>query len=140
MKAGSRSRRGRIPSIGTAASKVRGLRRNLKSLVTEMARLEDRLAMLDTYYRSRRAVMANGPARGMRRQGLRGRGPNVRDVAHDILAKSRQPMPITELAERVVKQKGGDAGENFVQNLGAALYRDRRFRRVGRGVYGLRKG
>jgi hypothetical protein len=140
MKAGFRSRRGRIPSIGTAAGKVRGLRRNLKSLVTEMQRLEDRLAMLDTYYRSRQGAVANGRAgRTGTRSGLRGRGPNVRDVAHDILARSRKPLPITELADMVVKQKGGTAGENFVQNLGAALYRDRRFRRVGRGVYGLRK-
>jgi hypothetical protein len=140
MKASSRSRRGRIPSIGTAAGKVRGLRRNLKSLVTEMQRLEDRLAMLDSYYRSRRAMLANGGSgRPVSRTGLRGRGPNVRDVAHDILARNRKPMPITELADRVVREKGGQAGENFVQNLGAALYRDRRFRRIGRGVYGLRK-
>lgn len=134
------SRRGRTPSISTAATKVRGLRRNLKSLVTEMQRLEDRLAMLDTYYRSRRGSVAAGAGvRTGTRTGLRGRGPNVRDVAHDILAKSRKPLTITELADKVVKEKGGEAGENFVQNLGAALYRDRRFRRVGRGVYGLRK-
>lgn len=140
MKAGSHSRRGRIPSIGTAAGKVRGLRRNLKSLVTEMQRLEDRLAMLDTYYRSRRTSLSNGHGtRVGTRSGLRGRGPNVRDVAHEILSRSKKPLPITELADKVVRQKGGDAGDNFVQNLGAALYRDRRFRRVGRGVYGLRK-
>jgi len=139
MKARSRSRRGRTPSIGTAASKVRGLRRNLKSLVTEMQRLEERLAMLDTFYRSRRSLAGGVTGRGSNRAGLRGRGPNVRDVAHDILVRSRKPLGITELADKVVKAKGGDAGENFVQNLGAALYRDRRFRRVGRGIYGLKK-
>lgn len=68
---------------------------------------------------------------------MRGRGPNVREVALQILGK-RGAMNIAELAVLVIKQKGGQAGANFTQNLGAALNRDKRFKRIKHGVYGLR--
>lgn len=140
MKRRPRSRRGRSPSISTATARARGLRRNLKSLVTEMLRLERRLKMLDAFYRSRAFARATAAGRGPARPGLRGRGPNVRDVAFEILSRRRSPMPISDLARQVIRRKGGQAGDNFVQNLGAALFRDRRFRRAGRGMYGLKKG
>jgi hypothetical protein len=48
-------------------------------------------------------------------------------------------MTIQELSDQVLREKRGAAGENFTQNLGAALARDRRFSRVGRGQYTVRK-
>ena len=57
-----------------------------------------------------------------------------------MLRKNKGAMPIQKLAEQVLKAKGGRSGANFVQNLGAALQRDPRFKRAGRGIYGLRRG
>lgn len=133
------AKRGRKPSIGTATERVRQLRRTLKSLVTEMSRLEIRLDELDHYYtrmareKARVVVLkSRGPST------LRGRGPNVRDVAFEILKRAKGPLPIIQLAKRVHGSKGGRPGQHFAQNLGAALVKDRRFKREGRGVYGLR--
>lgn len=129
-------RRGRKPSIGTATDRVRNFRRTLKALVTELGRLETRLDDLDRYYS--RLARQEQPAAAVGRPTLRGRGPNVRDTAFEILRTSKHALPIVKLAERVKKVKGGSSGKAFVQNLGAALAKDKRFRRVERGVYGLR--
>lgn len=43
-----------------------------------------------------------------------------------------------ELARRVVKARGEGSGKQFAQNLAVALGKDRRFKRVERGVYALR--
>lgn len=133
------ARPGRKPSIGTATERVRQLRRTLKALVTEMSRLEARLDELDHYYtrlakEKARIIVVQSP----RTATLRGRGPNVRDMAHEILLKSKNPLPIVQLAQRVERAKGGQSGAHFVQNLAAALAKDRRFTRAARGVYGLR--
>jgi hypothetical protein len=136
---GPRSRRGRKPSILTAAARAHGLRRSLKSLVTEVQRLERRLRMLDSYYRSQHLALKSRAGRPAGPGGLRGRGPNVRDAAFKILSRLRRPAPISDLARKVIKLKRGRPGANFVQNLGAALQRDRRFKRAGRGLYGVRR-
>lgn len=137
----ARTRRGRLPSIGTAALRARDLRRQLKSLISDIEHLESRLHMLDKTYRARETLYRQAGARisSSRSTGLRGNGPNVRDVSLDILKSAGKPLSIGELADRVIRKKGGDPGANFVQNLGAALHRDRRFKRTGRGVYGLRR-
>ena len=72
------------------------------------------------------------------KRSIRGRGPNVRDVALTFLQKASDPQPIQVIANAVRKVKKGPVGANFVQNLGAALQRDKRFKRASRGVYGLR--
>lgn len=143
-----RAVRGRVPSLESATERARELRKGLRALVSELGRLESRLRTLDTLYKKRQdyyrkaladaadivAHVPRSPAKA-----LRGRGPNVREVAFGLLKKHRSPMPIQKLADMVIREKGGDPGANFVQNLGAALQRDRRFRRMARGVYGLRK-
>ncbi|MDZ4804338.1 MAG: HTH domain-containing protein [Candidatus Eisenbacteria bacterium] len=133
------NRRGRKPSIATAARHARDIRKTLTVLVREIGDLEDRLALLDRFHRSRERLLA-AARRGAASPGvgMRGRGPNVRDVAHEILVRGGRPMNIATLASRVLKQKGGKAGANFTQNLGAALHRDRRFKRAGRGLYSAR--
>ena len=135
----ARSRRGRTPSILTVARRSRDLRRQLKVLVRAVTQIEQRLTALDRYYRSREAMLRRAPV-GIQPvgPGLRGRGPNVRDVAFEIISKAGRPMNISRLAQIVVRRKGGEAGENFTQNLGAALFRDRRFKRTGRGMYSVR--
>ena len=137
MPRGTSGRRGRKPSIATASRHTRELKKTLKSIVREIEELESRLAVLDRFYRSRERLLAQA-RRGSGGAGLRGRGPNVRDVAMEILKKGGRPMNIATLASRVIRRKGGRAGANFTQNLGAALYRDRRFKRTGRGLYSLR--
>lgn len=139
MPASLLSRRGRKPSIGIANEKVHDVRRTLKTLVTELGRVEARLSELDRYY-TRLAAEKAQVVVVERKVGSspRGRGANVRDVAFEVLKKKGKPLSIAELAPKVLKVKGGTAGDHFVQNLGAALMKDRRFRRVGRGVYGVR--
>jgi hypothetical protein len=66
------------------------------------------------------------------------RRPNVRDLAHDVLKKSKKPLHIQELAKRVSRGRRQRSGVMFAQNLGIALGKDRRFKRVDRGIYGLR--
>lgn len=133
------NRRGRKPSVATAARHARDIRKALKVLVREIGALEDRLSLLDRFHRSReRLLLTARRVAGPTGTGLRGRGPNVRDVALEILAKRGRPMNIAMLADRVLALKGGKAGANFTQNLGAALYRDKRFRRTGRGLYSAR--
>lgn len=139
MPASLLNRRGRKPSIGIANEKVREVRRTLKTLVTELGRVEARLFELDRYY-TRLAAHKAQVVIVERKIGLspRGRGANVRDVAFEILQRKGKSLPIAELAPKVLKVKGGAAGDHFTQNLGAALMKDKRFRRVGRGVYAVR--
>lgn len=141
-----RAVRGRVPSIATAADRARELRKNVRGLLGDLRQLEGRLRALDRMYQRRQAyykALAAEAARLETRNSaaastMRGRGPNVRDVAFEMLQKSKGPQPIQKIADQVLKAKGGRAGANFVQNLGAALQRDRRFKRASRGVYGLR--
>ena len=141
-----RAVRGRVPSISTAAERARELRKNLRGLLGDLRQLEGRLRALDRMYQRRQAyykALATEAAKLETRNSaasstMRGRGPNVREVAFEVLQKTKGPQPIQKIAEQVMRAKGGHAGANFVQNLGAALQRDRRFRRISRGVYGLR--
>ncbi len=143
-----RAVRGRVPSIATAADKARDLRKNVRGLLGDLRQLEGRLRALDRMYQRRQAYYKALAAEAVRLETrssaaastMRGRGPNVRDVAFELLQKLRGPQPIQKIADQVLKAKGGRAGANFVQNLGAALQRDRRFKRASRGVYGLRTG
>jgi hypothetical protein len=48
-------------------------------------------------------------------------------------------MGIQDISTRVLALKKGEPGDNFTQNLGAALARDSRFTRVGRGLYAVRR-
>lgn len=129
-----KAKRGRKPSIAVASTQVVEMSRALRGLMTEMRRLRKRLALLDAFYsnqgRTRTALSKRTPQSR--------RGPNVRDLAHDVLKKTRKALPIRELARRVTRARGGRAGQQFAQNLSVALGRDRRFKRVERGVYGLR--
>jgi hypothetical protein len=134
------SRRGRPPSLGVAARRTSKLQQNVKVLLTGLEDLERRLLRLEVLLEANRRVERDrARQRSANHRGIRGKGPNVRDVAFQILLRRRRPMSIQELSDQVLKQKRGAAGENFTQNLGAALARDRRFSRVGRGQYTIRK-
>jgi len=122
--------RGRKPEIATACKDASEVRRQAKSLVTAIRRLEKRLAVLDQFY-SRQPVSRSGG------QPKPGRKPNVRDLAAEILSRSKKPMALAILADRVAKARGKKSSKMFAMNLGTALRKDQRFRRVGRGVYGL---
>src|SRR5215831_1034257 len=134
------NRRGRPPSLSVAARRTGKLQQNVKDLLEGLEDLERRLVRLDVLLEANRKVeREKARLRAANHRGIRGKGPNVRDVAYQILARRRRPMGIQELSNQVLKVKRGAAGENFTQNLGAALARDRRFSRVGRGQYTLRK-
>ena len=132
------SPRGRKPSIGTATTSVRIVRRSLKALVTELARIEGRLDKLDNYYSLLVSPVSNGRVSNV--PSVRGRGPNIRDFTVQTLERGKKPMPLGEIAAGVLKAKRAKGGAYFVQNLGIALGRDRRFERTGRGIYALRRG
>jgi hypothetical protein len=138
MPRGTNARRGRKPSIATAARHTRDLKKAVRALARDLDGLEKRLALLDKFYRSRERLLTQVRRGSGAGAGLRGKGPNVRDVALDILKKGGRAMNIAALAALVIRKKGGRAGANFTQNLGAALYRDRRFKRTGRGLYSAR--
>jgi len=55
------------------------------------------------------------------------------------MARRRKPMSIQEISDQVLRIKKGKPGGHFTQNLGAALARDKRFTRVGRGVYSIKR-
>ena len=135
------NRRGRRPSLKVAARRVNKLQKDAKSLLTELHDLEDRLVKLEALMEaSRKADREKAKRRAATRaRGIRGKGPNVRDLAHQILLRRRKPMGIQEIARQVLRVKKGKPGENFTQNLGAALARDPRFRRVGRGTYTVKR-
>ena len=134
------SRRGRPPSLTVAARRTSKLQQNVKDLLDGLEDLERRLIRLDGLLEANRKMeRERARLRSANHRGIRGKGPNVRDVAFQILLRRRRPMTIQELSDQVLKQKRGSAGENFTQNLGAALARDRRFSRVGRGQYTVRK-
>ena len=134
------SRRGRPPSLSVAARRTSKLQQNVRDLLTDLEDLERRLIRLNGLLEAnRKTERERARMRSANHRGIRGKGPNVRDVAFQILQRRRRPMTIQELSEQVLKQKNGSAGENFTQNLGAALARDRRFSRVGRGQYTVRK-
>ena len=88
--------------------------------------------MLDAYHGKATASPPTNRKSGKSKQG---RKPNVRDVAARILERSGKPMALAVLAERVMRARGKKSGKMFAVNLGTALRADRRFRRVGRGVY-----
>ena len=135
------NRRGRRPSLKVAARKAGKIQKDLRVLLDDLQDLEERLLRLETLIEASRKAEAekNKVRRRTSARGIRGKGPNVRDVAYNILARRRKPLEIQELSRLVFKSKKGSAGENFTQNLGAALARDRRFKRVGRGVYSVKR-
>ncbi len=135
------SRRGRRPSLRVAARKANKLQKDARTLLSELEELEKRLMRLETLLEaSRKAEMEKArKKRASRTRGIRGKGPNVRDMAYQVLARRKKPMGIQDIAKQVLKAKPGQAGENFTQNLGAALARDSRFERTGRGVYSIKR-
>lgn len=114
MPASLLNRCGRKPSIGSAKEKVHEVRRTLKTLVTELGRVKARLSELDRYY-TRLAAEKAQVVVVERKVGSspRGRGANVRDVAFEILQKKGRSLPIAQLAPKVLKVKGGSAGDHF---------------------------
>jgi hypothetical protein len=135
------SRRGRRPSLKVAARKAGKLQQNVRSLLGELEDLEHRLVrleqLLEASRRSEREKLKK--KRAARSAGIRGKGPNVRDLAYQLLARRKKPLGIQEISDFVLRGKKGKAGANFTQNLGAALARDSRFQRVGRGVYSVKR-
>lgn len=112
-----------------------------KTHIARLKRVDKRVRRLGTAptkkvaSRRRKVVKKIAPTK----RSIRGRGPNVRDIAYELMLKVGKPAPIGAIAEGVLAAKGGPAGANFKQNLGAALNSDKRFKRVSRGVYGLRR-
>jgi hypothetical protein len=135
------SRRGRRPSLRVAARRANKLQKDVKSLLADLEDLENRLVRLETLLEASRKAEKEKARRKKttRTQGIRGKGPNVRDIAYQILLRRRKPLGIQEISRQVLKAKKGKAGDNFTQNLGAALARDKRFERVGRGVYAAKR-
>lgn len=134
------SRRGRPPSLTVAARKTNRLQQNVRELLQDLEDLESRLVRLESLITAgRKADRERAKVRAAKNRSIRGRGPNVRDVAYQVLARRKKPMGIQELSDQVLKVKKGVPGDNFTQNLGAALARDRRFNRVGRGLYTIRR-
>jgi hypothetical protein len=135
------NRRGRRPSLRVAARKAEKLQRDVRSILNELSDLQERLTRLDALIEaSRKAEKQKARQRaGSNNRGIRGRGPNVRDIAYQYLSRRRKAMGIQEIAAHVLRSKKGKAGANFTQNLGAALARDSRFVRVGRGIYTVKR-
>ena len=135
------NRRGRRPSLKVAARKAGQLQKELKGMILDLQDLESRLLRLETLLEANRQAEKEraGQRAKVAAKGIRGKGPNVRDIAHNILARRRKPMSIQDLSRQVLRSKKGSAGENFTQNLGAALARDKRFVRVDRGTYTVRR-
>jgi hypothetical protein len=135
------SRRGRRPSLKVAARRANKLQKDVKSLLSDLEDLESRLIRLETLLEASRKAEREKARRKKttRSQGIRGKGPNVRDLAYQLLLRRKKPLGIQEISRQVLKTKKGKAGDNFTQNLGAALARDRRFERVGRGVYAAKR-
>lgn len=135
------SRRGRRPSLKVAARKAGKIQSDLRALVADLEDLQRRLLRLETLLEaSRRAEREKAKRRAKANaKGIRGKGPSVSDLAAQILARRRKPMSIQDISKQVLRaKKGGEPGENFTQNLGAALARDGRFYRAGRGTYALK--
>jgi len=123
-----------------AARKAGKLQENVKSLLEDLQDLEERLMRLESLLdANRKAEKERIRTRVAKSRGVRGKGPNVRDVAYQVLSRRKKPMEIQEISSHVLKVKKGKAGGNFTQNLGAALARDQRFARVGRGLYTVRR-
>jgi len=134
------NRRGRPPSLAVAARKTGKLQEDVRSLLEDLQDLEERLMRLESLLAaSRKAEKERVKTRVAKSRGIRGKGPNVRDVAYQLLSRRKKPMEIQEISSHVLKAKKGKAGGNFTQNLGAALARDERFTRVGRGLYTVRR-
>lgn len=140
-KAETMNRRGRRPSLKVAARKAGKLQHRVRGLLTELENLEERLVrleqLLEASQKAERERMKK--KRAARSAGIRGKGPNVRDLAYQLLTRRKKPLGIQEISDFVLKGKKGKAGANFTQNLGAALARDGRFHRVGRGVYSVKR-
>lgn len=138
---GELNRRGRRPSLNVAARKAGKIQNDLRGVLDDLEDLQRRLIRLEVLLEaSRKAEREKAKARSRSTaRGIRGKGPNVRDVAFAILARRRKSMSIQEIANLVLRAKKGEAGENFTQNLGAALARDSRFLRSGRGTYALKR-
>lgn len=134
------NRRGRPPSLKVAARKTHKLQQDVRSLLQELTDLEQRLLRLeDLLEAGRKAQRERTRQRAAESKGIRGKGPNVRDIAYQVLSRRKKPMSIQEISSQVLRIKKGKAGDNFTQNLGAALARDSRFVRAGRGLYTVRR-
>ena len=131
--------RGRPPSLIVAARKTLKLQKDMKDILLDLEELQTRLVRLESLLAAnRKAQRDRARLRVSSNPGIRGKGPNVRDIAFQVLSRRRKPMSIQELSNLVLKTKRGKAGGNFTQNLGAALARDTRFTRVARGLYSVK--
>jgi hypothetical protein len=134
------NRRGRPPSLKVAARKTLRLQDSVRGLLSDLEDLEKRLLRLEALLEAgRKAARERARVRRAQSKGIRGKGPNIRDIAYQVMARRKKPMGIQEISDLVLRAKKGEAGGHFTQNLGAALARDKRFTRVSRGVYSVKR-
>lgn len=120
-------------SIRTIKTMAALFRKAANLLMTEAARLKNTDARIR---RLRTEVKQKSVRKSRVTRGMKG-GVSTADIAFQILSARKKPMDIQTLATRVIAKKKGKPGEHFTQNLAAAMMRDKRFKRMGRGVYGL---
>ena len=79
------SRRGRPPSLSVAARRTSKLQQNVRDLLNGLEDLEKRLLRLDILLEANRKLeRERARVRSANHRGIRGKGPNVRDVAFQI--------------------------------------------------------
>jgi hypothetical protein len=119
-----------------AARRTSKLQANVRDLLEGLEDLESRLLRLDGLLEAtRKAEREKARQRAANQKGIRGKGPNVRDVAYQILARRRRPRN-QEIWMSAEDEEGG--GDNFTQNL-RRPGQDSRFLRVGRGLYAAKR-
>jgi hypothetical protein len=102
-----------------AARRTNKLQADVRGLLDGLEDLERRLRRLDGLLEAtRKAAREKARERAASHKGIRGKGPNVRDVAQQVLAKRRRPMSIQDSQGHPEAKKGSPV---IHQNLGAAL-------------------
>jgi len=103
------------------------------ALLEEMDHIQDRLAALDTEYGALKSLLTS-PTPDRR---WASHGTSFVEAVYHLLKDAGEPLHYKEIYRQLRDQLFYIGGSAALSNLVVQLSRDRRFMRVGRGVYGL---
>ena len=136
----------RIKTIAELRRELTAKQQQVRKLRSQRRKLALKLAAIDKAI----AALAGGatkagparPKKARKKAQRRRKRANVKSLAECLsgaLAKAKGKMQIKDLATAVVKAGYVTKDKNFNQTVAKSLDKDKRFKRVGRGLYVLAK-
>lgn len=114
--------------------RVEALRNKFASVESVLDGVEREIAGLSNGHSNGNGKARRGP-RGRGRGGRRPAGQDLASVIHAVLSKSRLPMRIPAIGEKVKAAGYVSSSPAFLRIVGLRLADKKRFKRISRGLY-----